>query len=481
MMLDNTTMLFVVTTIFMVLPLVVWLTLHKHHNRAVRFWCAGSLLASLGLLLMAIRPHVPVWLTYHVANACLIFVFVLWAQGMRVMQRAGLPWWVLVLLFFAGLLYYSGLYAWAPGNMRGVGMRVLLALMAAWVGFESWLAARQLKTANAYPIAIAMMGLSLVMLSQVVLTGGGGAVPSPFSNTWNASALSSAALLTAMVTHFSFVGMTIDLALRKELKQRTEAMSLQHAGLLDTQLMDVERQRRMVLVSGAMAHELNQPLTVALTNAQLMQRLLASGKMVSDTLAEMLQKMTLSIERAANILQRIREIQPHTDTVLHPQTHDLADLAKQALEHLKHEVDKQSIQVRIVKPEEPLWCHVDALFTSQVLVNLLRNAIQAMDGQSEKTLLINSQGTAERVWVEISDTGAGLPKQIEALWGQPFLTTREEGLGLGLSISRTLVEQMGGALELRNRHKAFGAVATLSFDRAPAPVVLPETAEEPQP
>jgi signal transduction histidine kinase len=481
MMLNNTTMLFVVMTIFVVLPLVVWLTLYNHHNHAVRFWCAGGLLASLGLLLMAVRSHVPVWLTYHMANACLIFVFVLWAQGMRVMRRVGLPWWGLLFLFAAGLLYYSSLYAWAPSNMRGVGMRVLLAVMAAWVAWESWLAARQLKTANAYPISGAMAVLSAVMLVQVLLTGGGGSVPSPFSNTWNASALAAAALLTAMVTHFSFVGMTIDLALRKELKERSEAMSLQHAGLLDTQLMDIERQRRMMLVSGAMAHELNQPLTVALTNAQLMQRLVASGKMVSDTLAELLQKMTLGVERAASILHRIREIQPHTDNVLQPETLDLAELANQALEHLKHDVHKQSINVRIVNPEEPLWCYVDALSTSQVLVNLLRNAIQAMDSQTEKTMLINCQGTADRVWVEIADTGPGLPKHIEAQWGQAFLTTREEGLGLGLSISRTLVQQMGGVLELRNRHQAFGAVATLSFDRAPAPVGLPELAEEPQP
>lgn len=481
MTLDNTTMLFVVITIFLVLPLVVWVTLDKHHNQAVRFWCSGSLLASLGLLLMALRAHVPVWLTYHVANASLIFVFVLWAQGMRVLNRRRMPWHVLGVLFLVGLLFYSSLYAWAPAYVRGVGVRTLLAAMAAWVAWESWLAARQLKTPNAYPIAAAMAVLSVVMLVQVLITGAKVAVPSPFSNTWNASILSAVVLLTAMVTHFSFVGMTIDLALRKELKQRSEAMSLQHAGLLDSQIMDIERQRRMMLVSGAMAHELNQPLTVALTNAQLMQRLVASGKMVSDTLAELLQKMTLGVERAADILQRIREIQPHTGNMIKPTTCDLANLANQALEHLKYDVHSQSINVRIVNPEAPLWCQVDSLSTSQVLVNLMRNAIQAMDGQAEKTLLINCQGTAERVWIEIADTGPGLPSHIEAQWGRAFLTTREEGLGLGLSISRTLVQQMGGVLELRNRHQAFGAVATLAFDRVPAPASLPTIAEEPQP
>lgn len=462
-------MLFVVAAMFVVLPVVVWLSLYKHLNKAVRFWCLGSILAAVGLALMAARAHVPFWLTYHLANSSLIFVFVLWAQGMRSLRHNALPLWLLVVAFVLGLTYYSSLYAWLPANLRGVGMRVMLATMAGWTALEAWRTAIQLRTSNAYPIAVAMVLLSVVMLVQVALTGGGGAVPSPFSNTWNASALAAAALIAAMVTHFSFVGMVIELAVRKELKQRSEAMSLQHAGMLDTQLINLERQRRMMLVSGALAHELNQPLTVALTNAQLMQRIVDSGKMVSDTLTELFNKMTLGIERAAAILHRIREIEPHADNVLKLETCDLASLSSQAIEHLRHDIQTNGVNVRIVQCEQPLWCVVDPLPASQILVNLIRNSIQAMHGQSEKVLLVNCQGTQERVWVEISDTGPGLPDHVEREWGQAFLTTREDGLGLGLAISRTLAQQMGGILELRNRHQSGGAVATLSFPRVQQP------------
>ena len=469
MMIHSTTMLFVVVAMFVLLPLVVWLSLSSHHNTVVQFWCSGSLLASVGLLLMAMRPYVPTVLTFHMANALLLFVFVLWAQGMRTLRRASLALWLLPVFFLLGFGFYSALYEWGDANTRGLGMRSLLAVLAAWVAIESWKSARQLKTGNAFPIAGAMLLMSVVLLAQMAMSGGGGDLPSPFSNTWNASLLASVALIVAILTHFSFVGMIIELALRKELKQRSEAMALQHASLLDSQLINLERQRRMMLVSGALAHELNQPLTVALTNAQLMQRIVESGKLVSDTLGELLQKMSLGIDRAATILQRIREIEPHGGNVLKLEVSDLYELSKQALEHLKHDIQSNAINVRIVHSANMLWCNVDTLSTSQVLVNLIRNAIQSMQGQTNKLLLISCQGSADRVWVEISDSGPGLPDHIARNWGQAFFTTREEGLGLGLAISRTLTLQMGGKLELLNRHETEGAVATLSFSRAPEP------------
>jgi signal transduction histidine kinase len=469
-MIDSKTILLVVASLFVLLPLVVWQSLYSHQNAVVRLWCAGSLLAATGLFLMAMRTYTPTWLTYHVANTSLAFVFVLWAQGLRILRRACLPWWVLPLTFLLVMIFYSGLYAWSSPNMRGLGMRVLLIALSAWVALEAWRCAKQLQTDNAYPIAAAMVLMLLVLMVQVVMSGGGGNMPSPFGNTWNSSVLAAVALIMAMVTHFSFVGMIIELALRKELKQRSEAMALQHAGMLDSQLMNLERQRRMMLVSGALAHELNQPLTVALTNAQLMQRIVDSGKMVSDTLAELLQKMALGIGRAATILQRIREIESHTEGPLQLEVTDLNELSKQALEHLKHDIQSHAMNVRMLMPPEPLWCNVDALSSSQVLVNLIRNAIQSMQDQPEKSLLMTCQGTADRVWVEISDTGPGLPENMVRDWGQAFFTTREEGLGLGLAISRTLTQQMGGTLELRNRFQSGGAVATLSFPRAEKPI-----------
>ena len=467
-MFHNTTMLLVVIGTFLVLPIVVWMTLSHHRNKAVQYWCAGSLMAALGLLLLVLRPLLPWWLTFHAANASLMFVFVLWAHGMRLLRRAGLSDWTLALAFVVGLCLYSVLYAWTPINVRGFGVRLLLSVLAIWVAVESWHCARQLQAANAYPIVVAMGIFSAVMLIQLAIADEVGTAPNLFGNTWSALALVGAALLVSFVTHFSFVGMIIELAVRKELKDRSEAMSVQHAALLDSQLMNIDRQRRMILVSGAMAHELNQPLTVALTNAQLMQRIVDSGKMVSDTMSELLKKMTLSIDRATSILQRIRDIQPKSDVVMESETHDLAALAQQALDQFQHDVQSQSIKVRFIAPEQPLWTDVDALSTSQILVNLIRNAIQAMQDQSEKTLLINCEGNAERIWIEISDTGPGLPGHIAQHWGMAFLTTREDGLGLGLAISRTLAQQMGGVLELRNRHQSFGAVAILSFARSSA-------------
>lgn len=474
-MLNSSTTLFVVAAIFLVLPLIVWLSLSGNRNRAVLFWCAGSLMAAAGILLMGLRASVPGWLSFHVANTLLMSSLVFWSQGLRCFRGQKWGWGLLVFWVLLFGSFYSVLFAWYAPGVRGMGVRLALGGLALWTAYEALRTAKTLRTLNAYPIAAAFALLGLAFMVQVLTTGGGGVIPSPFSNTWNASALAMVALVAAVISHFSFVGMVIDLALRTVLKQRTDMLALEQAEKLDSQLMSLERQRRLVLVSGALAHELNQPLTVAMTNAQLMQRMVKGGKMPSEMMIEMLTKMSLSLDRASQILTRIREIKPISADGVHTETLDLRTIIQQSLEQSQLDLEKSHVNVQKLISAEPLWCKVDGVSASQIFVNVIRNAAQAMRDIPDAALTITCQAAADKVWVEIADTGPGLPPDMLDSVGRPFNTTRPEGLGLGLAISRTLAQQFGGVLEIGNRPSGVGAIVTLTLPKVECPMTQEQT------
>ena len=117
--------------------------------------------------------------------------------------------------------------------------------------------------------------------------------------------------------------------------------------------------------------------------------------------------------------------------------------------------------------EVPLWCEGDEVALSQVLVNLLRNATQAMELGERPHLHVHGRVEANQVQLIVRDHGAGLSDQLLECWGEPFTSTRKQfaGLGLGLAISLAIVEQHRGRLTLRN-HPEGGTEALLSLPAA---------------
>jgi two-component system sensor kinase FixL len=94
---------------------------------------------------------------------------------------------------------------------------------------------------------------------------------------------------------------------------------------------------------------------------------------------------------------------------------------------------------------------VDRVQIQQVLLNLIRNAMEAMDGSATRDLTIGASPRIDHVIVSIGDTGIGIPSEIEAKLFQPFVTTKPEGMGIGLSVCRTIVEAHNGRLWMERR------------------------------
>lgn len=467
-MLDSQTALILTAVLFGLLPALVWWVTGSQHDAGVVWWCAGSVAAGLGITLMAVRPWVAPWLSYQGGNGLILSSLLLWAQSLRSMQ--GRPWPAAAIGLAVALVvaYYSVLLETATPAARGVGVRLALGVLAWHVAWQAAQLARRWRSHNAWTLALTYAVLGLGLLGQMVLHGSGGSEPNPFSKTWDASTLAALVLVTATLGHFAYAGMVLDRLKRQRLQALNAQTAAEETTRLDLQLRQQDRQRRMVLVSGALAHELNQPLTAALTHAQVAQRRLRSETLDLTALRTMLDKLAAAIWRASGILERIRASGQSQTLAL--ARLDLRETVQASLDLLQPSWRQLGVRVEVAWGDGPLWCLGDAVSLSQVLVNLLRNATQAMEPLPQRRLCVALARVDGHVQVVVSDHGPGVPAEVLAQWGEPFVSGHPlhsgQGLGLGLAISRAIVAQHQGQLSLRNQPGG-GAEAVLSLPLAP--------------
>jgi len=207
-------------------------------------------------------------------------------------------------------------------------------------------------------------------------------------------------------------------------------------------------------LSGSLAHELNQPLTAILSNAQAAQRFLAQSPPRTDKLAEILSDIVKSDHRAGAVIQRLRAMLRKEEA--QRQRLDLNDLVEESLRLMRSDLLNRHVEVSTDLVAELPAVDGDRNQLQQVLLNFMINGCDAMDGQAHgRSLLVRTQLTAPgHVEVSVADRGAGIaPADLERIF-EPFVTTKSHGLGLGLAICRSIVEAHGGRLWASNNADA---------------------------
>lgn len=216
------------------------------------------------------------------------------------------------------------------------------------------------------------------------------------------------------------------------------------------ELMHLSRVSMLGELSGALAHELNQPLTAILSNAQAAQRLLARDRIETQDLRDILQDIVAEDKRAGDIIRRLRALFKKGDTQF--QALNANDLVHEVLTLAHGNLITRDIYVVTELAGHPVVIRGDRVQLQQVLLNLVVNACEAMDAPgSTRVLTIKTAPSAEgQVQIFVTDGGAGIAAGLMEKLFDPFFTTKPQGLGLGLSISRSIVAAHGGQLLVRN-------------------------------
>ncbi len=207
-------------------------------------------------------------------------------------------------------------------------------------------------------------------------------------------------------------------------------------------------------LSGALAHELSQPLTAILSNAQAAQRFLAQDPSDAAEVGEILSDIVKENRRAGEIILRLRQLLKKGEVNRQPLelVHVLGDVLRLCRSELVH----RNVVVATDVPDGLPDVHGDRVQLEQVLLNLIVNAIDAMSsdtGQEHGThaIMVRCRRMDDQ-WVRVSvvDSGPGIPaEQVDRIF-EPFFSTKAAGMGLGLSICRTIVSAHGGRIWAEN-------------------------------
>jgi two-component system, LuxR family, sensor kinase FixL len=235
-----------------------------------------------------------------------------------------------------------------------------------------------------------------------------------------------------------FTGFIRDLTERQETESRLQE--------LQAELTHISRLTAMGEMASTLAHELNQPLSAIANYLKGSERLL-EGKTddLSQQLRGALDKATDQALRAGQIIRRLRNFVARGDA--ERRVESVTKLIEEASALALVGAKEQGVRVRYQFDPAIDVVIVDKVQVQQVLLNLLRNAVEAMEGSQRRELTIfTSKADDDMVMLGIADTGCGIAEDIGSQLFQPFVTTKRHGMGVGLSISRTIIEAHGGRI-----------------------------------
>lgn len=241
-----------------------------------------------------------------------------------------------------------------------------------------------------------------------------------------------------------FAGILRDLSEQRdaESKARTRLHELAHAA----RLLELGE------MTSGLGHEINQPLTAIVTFAQACRRMLASGQATPELLEDTLGQIVKQGERAAAIVKGLRDFaRKHNDTT---EVVPIAALVDDVVTLLRHELRRSGVTLTVGVPSTRLEVDVARIQVEQVLVNLIRNAVDAMDavprGRRSLAISVTLEGD-DALALHVEDSGVGVASEHLPRLFDAYFTTKSDGMGVGLAISKTIIESHGGALRAENR------------------------------
>jgi two-component system C4-dicarboxylate transport sensor histidine kinase DctB len=284
------------------------------------------------------------------------------------------------------------------------------------------------------------------------------------------AALAAAAVWLSLVFAGLFASQRLRLArlrqrsreeLKRQVEERTRELRTAQEGLVQSAKLAALGQ-----MSAALAHEINQPLTTQRMQLETLRLLLDHGRV--EQARQALEPLEQMLTRMAALTGHLKTFARNSPGGLRERL-DLAGVVDQALHLLEARIRDDEVEVALYLAR-PAWVRGDAIRLEQVLINLLRNALDAMADKRYKRLELRIEADAGQWRLSVLDSGGGIDEAHLGKVFDPFFTTKPvgEGLGLGLAISYGIVADAGGALQVENLPG--GARFSLTLPRDPEPV-----------
>jgi len=253
-------------------------------------------------------------------------------------------------------------------------------------------------------------------------------------------ALGAAAVIVALAF------LSVNLMLEHRRRQQAEMEVRHHVATM----AHMDRLAAMGRLTASLAHELNQPLGAILRNSEAAKLLLASGRPVNDELKEIVEDIRKDDQRAAEIIRRMRTLLRKREVI--NEAVDLNDVVRETVDFVVPAAIIKSVRLETDLKASPAIVTGDRVHLQQVLLNLVLNGLDAMidTPETERRLHVATSTRNGEIAVAVRDKGAGIGPSAMAHIFEPFVTTKIEGMGMGLSIAKSIIEAHRGKIHAEN-------------------------------
>ncbi|HIJ62177.1 MAG TPA: GHKL domain-containing protein [Rhodospirillaceae bacterium] len=453
LILDIRTIYFIGCLLYVILPVITWLVLKADRSMAVRAWCGGSFIFGLGwIFLTLLRGIVPDVFSFTVANVLIFSSFLIRTQSLRLNFQTPAHWRLSAIAsVLFGVIFHALWRLDDSGDFRVIFSttgNTMTVVLFAWV---AWRLGRRHDSFAARGIAAIYGILGVVGLWRLALLTVGQTTQSLLNATTDVYFLSVGMILGAVVGHLGFLGIVVENSTRRRVETAAQLAREEESRRLAIQLAQFDRQRGIAELSSSLAHELTQPLTAILSNAQTAKRGIRGDRLDKGQLTDLLARIEFNSRRANDIVKRIRSfIRPQT---VDRKQVDLGRIVQETIDLIGRESLPAKVTVSVEKPKDPVWVQGDAIQLSQIVVNLFRNALDAVMNNSKasrRDISLDVGLRLDRAILTVRDNGPGFTREAMEQTGTPFFSTKENGLGMGLAISRAIAEQHGGRMSFHN-------------------------------
>jgi two-component system, LuxR family, sensor kinase FixL len=241
------------------------------------------------------------------------------------------------------------------------------------------------------------------------------------------------------------------------LRDITEARAGQeHLQKLQAELIHLSRWNTMGMMASTLAHELNQPLTAAMNYVRAGRRLLDGPAANAPKVQEFLDKAVEETKLAGGIIRSLRDFIDKRET--QRQRQNLNRIVEEVITLSSASAAEQGVAIDVkLEPQLPAVV-VDKVQIQQVLLNLIRNGLDALAGEENRRLVVRTErAAADGIQISVLDSGPGIAPEIAGQLFQPFVTTKEKGMGIGLTICQSIVEGHGGRIWAESNEPAGAA------------------------
>lgn len=450
---------FIAGILYLIMPLVVWLMLRKQHALSNTLWYLGGLSFGLSLILLGMRDKWPDALTYGVAVWLLVLGPLLRACALRheLQKPIHLTWMLILSVAFIAL--YTVFHAVLnDASLRFMWSSFGAAAAFAWLALSARALYKRDLSISAQWIFYFYFALAVLLCLRVVSVLFGWSQPTAMTTDLLSLVLITCAVVTSIIGNVGFLGVFIERMNSEALESAKVQARQEESARLSEQIAQLDRRRSVGEIAASLAHELSQPLT----NIYLItDRIELSLQQIQDeSLNKYFADLNRNTQKAGDILGRIRTFIQSKNT--RSERVELSQVISDVSALIHDLAYNESVELQVSLPPQSLAVWADPVQLSQIFMNLLRNAIQATQGQASRQLQIRVWREGPMAHITLTDNGPGLSAEALSQVGTAFFTTKSDGLGVGLSISKSIAQQHGGSLSIGNSPSG-GAVVELQL------------------